>query len=503
MPLVQWIAQNLTAAYTANVADTVTLAAAALGAAGFKPAASSNASLSESLTGMDRDMVALTEAATLANALAAHASFRTMGLVDTFSLSDSAALRAAFKPSAADILLLSNSVQARGGARAALADATTLMDSLAATKRALVSVADTLAVGDSLAARLAAAQSLDASVGLATALSAGASYAQPLSDSPSLSNALAARWGALAGLAESAALAESKAAALSAGAALADSVPLANAMASRYQGMPAPAEAVPATHALAVRGAFGPVPAAETVATVSALGASLRSRAQLAESASVSDADRARAAFGASPFETLVAADRLAATGTTLGVARVAESVALLERQFPTVTARVAVSEEAPPWGARMGALAQAFAPTITNVAASWRRVVPAAAQLVKVVQAAWVVLTPSTKGTRMAVYAGTRLRLTGTFRDIAGDLADPSRVSLALSYPPASLKLPLSYTYGVDTSLVRDSAGLYHLDFLALVPGRHAFRWASTSAGQESADEASFTVLVSGLAPR
>jgi hypothetical protein len=85
----------------------------------------------------------------------------------------------------------------------------------------------------------------------------------------------------------------------------------------------------------------------------------------------------------------------------------------------------------------------------------------------------------------------GDLVRLWGEFRDGDQDPIDPTTVKLSIRYPGGKV---VTYTYGVDAALIKDSTGNFYLDFDASTHGTVYYRFFSTGAGQ-GADEQSLTV--------
>jgi hypothetical protein len=75
----------------------------------------------------------------------------------------------------------------------------------------------------------------------------------------------------------------------------------------------------------------------------------------------------------------------------------------------------------------------------------------------------------------------GQVVRATGTFRDSAGNLVDPSVVKFRVRTPAAVVT---EFTYGTDADLVKDSAGVYHFDVALVTAGLWKYRWISTGIG-------------------
>jgi hypothetical protein len=75
----------------------------------------------------------------------------------------------------------------------------------------------------------------------------------------------------------------------------------------------------------------------------------------------------------------------------------------------------------------------------------------------------------------------GQVVRATGTFKDSAGNLVDPSVVKFRTRTPAAVVT---EYTYGVNGDLVKDSTGVYHFDIVLETAGLWKYRWVSTGIG-------------------
>jgi hypothetical protein len=75
----------------------------------------------------------------------------------------------------------------------------------------------------------------------------------------------------------------------------------------------------------------------------------------------------------------------------------------------------------------------------------------------------------------------GQVVRATGTFKDAAGNLVDPSVVKFRVRTPAAVVT---EYIYGVAGDLVKDSTGVYHFDVVLSAPGLWKYRWVSTGIG-------------------
>jgi hypothetical protein len=84
----------------------------------------------------------------------------------------------------------------------------------------------------------------------------------------------------------------------------------------------------------------------------------------------------------------------------------------------------------------------------------------------------------------------GDLLRLRATFKDIDGNVADPTTVTLKVKNPASTIT---TYTY--PGTISRESTGVYYYDFPVTAAGIHYYNWAGTGA-YTAADESSFTVV-------
>jgi hypothetical protein len=79
----------------------------------------------------------------------------------------------------------------------------------------------------------------------------------------------------------------------------------------------------------------------------------------------------------------------------------------------------------------------------------------------------------------------GDKVRVRGAFTDDQGIPVDPTNIQFDWHGPTSSG----SYVYGVDTELVRDSAGNYHVDIDADTSGPCYYRMYSTGIGKAAAE--------------
>lgn len=89
----------------------------------------------------------------------------------------------------------------------------------------------------------------------------------------------------------------------------------------------------------------------------------------------------------------------------------------------------------------------------------------------------------------------GDAIRLSATFT-VGGVATDPTTLTLRIKAPGGT---ETTYTYGTDAALVKDSVGVYHLDYLPPVAGGYTYRWAGTGAAQ-AASETPFSVRLSAF---
>lgn len=84
----------------------------------------------------------------------------------------------------------------------------------------------------------------------------------------------------------------------------------------------------------------------------------------------------------------------------------------------------------------------------------------------------------------------GTLLRLTGTFKNLGGALADPTAITLKVQKPDGT---STSYTYA-GAQVVKQSTGVYYYDVDLNQAGTWYYRYEGTSACQ-AAGQDSFSV--------
>lgn len=91
----------------------------------------------------------------------------------------------------------------------------------------------------------------------------------------------------------------------------------------------------------------------------------------------------------------------------------------------------------------------------------------------------------------------GEAVRLSNAITDPAGSPADPGVLRLKIKTPAGTL---LTYTAGVDSIVVKDSVGNYHVDLVLSLAGTWYWRWES-DAPAPGAGESGATVYASKVA--
>lgn len=88
----------------------------------------------------------------------------------------------------------------------------------------------------------------------------------------------------------------------------------------------------------------------------------------------------------------------------------------------------------------------------------------------------------------------GDLVKLTAAFTNSAGAPSDPAGLSFKVKDPNGNVT---TYVYGIDSQVVRASAGNYYVEVSATLAGTWYYRFAGTGNGQ-AADEGSFSVEAS-----
>lgn len=77
-------------------------------------------------------------------------------------------------------------------------------------------------------------------------------------------------------------------------------------------------------------------------------------------------------------------------------------------------------------------------------------------------------------------------------FTNEAGALADPTTVQVEWGYATSASARATSvttWTYGVDSQVVKDSTGVYHADITLVRAGRLRYRWQGTGTVTAAAE--------------
>lgn len=83
------------------------------------------------------------------------------------------------------------------------------------------------------------------------------------------------------------------------------------------------------------------------------------------------------------------------------------------------------------------------------------------------------------------AYHVGDIARIEAAFSANGIDV-DPATVTFVLSAPASAA---VTYVYGTDIQLVKDSTGHYRVDLSIAAAGRYVFRWVATGTGQAAYD--------------
>ena len=86
----------------------------------------------------------------------------------------------------------------------------------------------------------------------------------------------------------------------------------------------------------------------------------------------------------------------------------------------------------------------------------------------------------------------GDLVRATVKFKTVAGAFVDPTTIVLRIKLPSETVT---TYTYLVSVDVVRESMGIYYVDYLVAESGIHYFKWTGTGAVY-AAEESSFVVV-------
>ena len=78
----------------------------------------------------------------------------------------------------------------------------------------------------------------------------------------------------------------------------------------------------------------------------------------------------------------------------------------------------------------------------------------------------------------------GSLVRISATFT-LASGVEDPSTITAKVKLPNGTTT---TYVYGTDGALVRDSKGVYHVDWSVTAAGVHQYRFVGTGTAQGAA---------------
>ena len=88
-----------------------------------------------------------------------------------------------------------------------------------------------------------------------------------------------------------------------------------------------------------------------------------------------------------------------------------------------------------------------------------------------------------------MAYDVGDLIRISASFV-VSSSAADPTSLQLSVYGPGGSVR----HIYGTSASLIKDSTGIYHLDYSAASSGPYSYMWAA-SGNAEGAQQGFFSV--------
>ena len=96
-----------------------------------------------------------------------------------------------------------------------------------------------------------------------------------------------------------------------------------------------------------------------------------------------------------------------------------------------------------------------------------------------------------------MATYdVGDQRRLKATFTDIDGAAADTTTVTFKITAPDGTTT---TYVFGTDAEAVKESTGVYYVDWTITQSGEHRWKWTGTG-NAAAAGESSFDVAQSQI---
>ena len=286
------VSANLFTAYTAAVAETLSLSGTLTSHGVFHSTLTETVTLSEALAAVRRVLASLAETVAVSDSIAALRRVQ-LALPETVSLSDAITSRGVFRASLPDTVALSGALGALQRAHTALAESVTLSDATTVAKKSTLSLIEGLTIGESLAALKRATAQLSETVTLSESLSAikraTAALAETLTLAESIATAIAS--GSLhytAVLTETLALAEALTGHVAFHTAVTDSVALSEVLLGRLHLVSPVNEAVTLAETLIAKKASHPT-LAETVTLSEALAAVLKAKVALAETETLAE----------------------------------------------------------------------------------------------------------------------------------------------------------------------------------------------------------------------
>lgn len=92
----------------------------------------------------------------------------------------------------------------------------------------------------------------------------------------------------------------------------------------------------------------------------------------------------------------------------------------------------------------------------------------------------------------------GSLIRFSVKFTTLTGALVDPTEVILSVQiFPDAVVDLTLS-----NGDVIRDSAGMYHCDYLPLAAGNGCYAWEGTGQAEASTQNVPIQITANLFSP-
>lgn len=92
-------------------------------------------------------------------------------------------------------------------------------------------------------------------------------------------------------------------------------------------------------------------------------------------------------------------------------------------------------------------------------------------------------------------INVGDVRRLTGVFQDVNDVNTDPATITVKVNDGTTTI----TYVYGVDSDVIRDSVGTYHIDVALTNSGRWRYQWVGVGT-VDAVEEDYFDVAASVL---